>query len=154
MLKTIYLMQTRHNCKWVITPLLKCYTLMSSCFGLVPVHLAKAIEWVLAKTLPGDHFTKQLWAHYSNLVKMHFALIWILTIRSGHNFAHVTTAELSVHVQNCDPIGLLFIKWKQYAFSQDLNYELIFLCETDPRPQWFISCSQAMSWIIKHYMRH
>ena len=37
-----------------------------------------------------------------------FVLIIFLMIRSGHNFAHVTTAELSWHVQNCDMTWLPF----------------------------------------------
>ena len=43
-----------------------------------------------------------LWGHDSNLVKMHFTLILLLRIKSGHDFAHATTAELSWHVQNYD----------------------------------------------------
>ena len=36
------------------------------------------------------------------------AVILIKMILSGYNFAHVTTAQLSWHVQNCDLIGLPF----------------------------------------------
>ena len=49
----------------------------------------------------------------------------ILMIQSGHKFAHVTTAQLSWHVQNCDLVSYLFIKQKQHDFLQDLGYELI-----------------------------
>ena len=52
----------------------------------------------------GTHFTKGLWAHNSNLVKILVALILILMILSGHNFAHAMAAELSWHVQNYDLI--------------------------------------------------
>ena len=38
-------------------------------------------------------------------VKILFALDIIMMIQSHHNFAHVTTAQLSGHVQNCDPIA-------------------------------------------------
>ena len=37
-------------------------------------------------------------------MQIYFALIMILIIKSGHNFAHVMTAELSWQVQNCDLI--------------------------------------------------
>ena len=43
-----------------------------------------------------------LWAYSWNLADIHFALNFILMIKSGHNFAHVTTAQLSWHVQNYD----------------------------------------------------
>ena len=42
-------------------------------------------------------------------------------IWSSHKFAHVTTAELSCHVQNCDRIGSLYFIWEQVVF----DYELI-----------------------------
>ena len=35
-------------------------------------------------------------------MKIYIALASILMIESGHNFAHVTTAKLSWHVQGCD----------------------------------------------------
>ena len=41
--------------------------------------------------------TKALWAHNSNLVKICVALMGKMTIRSGHNFAHVKTTDLSWH---------------------------------------------------------
>ena len=36
-----------------------------------------------------------------------------IKMRSGHNFAHATTAQLSWHVQYCDLIGLSESRWKQ-----------------------------------------
>ena len=57
----------------------------------------------------GNHFTKGLWARNWNLVKLFFVLILIM-IQSCHNFAHVMTAELSWHVQNCDVIWSLYSK--------------------------------------------
>ena len=47
------------------------------------------------------------------------SLILILMIRSGRNFAHATTAELSRHVQNCDLIRSLFLKLYQYEFYEN-----------------------------------
>ena len=75
----------------------------------------------------GTHFTKSLRAHNPNLVKIYFAFTLKTTIISGHNFADVTTAELSWHVQNYDLIGWLksrllimscygpFVTWVQLA---------------------------------------
>ena len=56
---------------------------------------------------PGTHFSNGLWVHDWNL-KFQFPLIFILMIQSSHNFAHVMTAELSWHVQNCALIWSLF----------------------------------------------
>ena len=38
-----------------------------------------------------------------------FALIMILIIQSGYKFAHVATAELLQHVQNCGLIWSVFL---------------------------------------------
>ena len=45
--------------------------------------------------------------------------------QSSHNFADVTTAELSWHVQNCHPIGSSESKLQQTKFPQVFNHELI-----------------------------
>ena len=39
-------------------------------------------------------------------------------IQPGRIFAHATTAQLSWHVQNCDPIGLLFGMAGQHVFLE------------------------------------
>ena len=60
---------------------------------------------------PGTHFTNGWWAYKRNFVKRklkYFSLTFILIIQTVHKFAHVTTAELSWHVQNCDLIWWLF----------------------------------------------
>ena len=56
------------------------------------------------------HCTNGFWAHDRNLVKIDFALILMTMIQSGHNFAHVTTTQLSWHVQNYDLIWSLFFE--------------------------------------------
>ena len=56
---------------------------------------------------PGNRLTKCSWAHNAKLIKIHFALMWKIRNRSGHNFAHVTTAELSWLVQNFELIESL-----------------------------------------------
>ena len=60
----------------------------------------------------GDHSTKGLWAYNWNLIKIICDLNVILIIQSGHNFAHVTTAVLSWHVQNCDLMGSVIFEVK------------------------------------------
>ena len=41
-------------------------------------------------------------------------------------------AELLWHVQNCDLTWSLFFNKEPFELLQDLDYELIYLCETDP----------------------
>ena len=43
--------------------------------------------------------------------RLFFIIILFLVMKSGHNFAHVTTVQLSWHVQNCDLIGSLLFKY-------------------------------------------
>ena len=50
--------------------------------------------------------------------------MWKIHIKSGHNFAHGMTAELSCHVQNYGLIRLSETKLEQNAFSPDVDYEL------------------------------
>ena len=50
-----------------------------------------------------------------------FVIIMILRMQSGHKFAHVMTAQLSWHVQNCDLIGSLLFKYEQNYFFQHIN---------------------------------
>ena len=73
----------------------------------------------------GTHFTKSLWAHNPNLEKIWNALTWKIIIKSGHKFAHVTTAMLSWHVQIFDLTGLFGSYLKTKLISQDFSYELI-----------------------------
>ena len=81
---------------------------------------------------PRDHFTNHLWVHNTNLVKIYEALVWLIMIQSVDNFAHVTTAELSWYVQNCDLIGSLESKLEHKGYWQDVDYELRSLCEMVP----------------------
>ena len=60
-----------------------------------------------------EHFTNGLRAYDKNLVKFFCALILIPLCQSSHNFAHVTTAELSWHVRNCVRNWWLFLTWQQ-----------------------------------------
>ena len=61
----------------------------------------------------------------SKSCKNSWCFYYKVMIRSGHNFAHVTTAELSWHVQIYGLIGWLELQPKQIEFSQDFNYELL-----------------------------
>ena len=76
--------------------------------------------WVSCLTRQGwgtdtteTHFTNKLWAHNPNLVRICVVITQKLRVKSGHNFAHGPTAELSGHVQNCDLIGPLLLHSKQ-----------------------------------------
>ena len=71
----------------------------------------------------GFHFTKYICAHNWNLRKIH--LILMIQSMSSHNFAHVMTAELSWHVQNCGLNWWLFWMQEQHIILQDLDYELM-----------------------------
>ena len=61
-----------------------------------------------------------------SLSKIGFDGILHVKIQSVHYFAHITTAELSWHVQNCDLVGSLFVMYEQILYSvlQDFDYEL------------------------------
>ena len=72
--------------------------------SVIMVMLVITGQWL--KWLP-NHFTNRLWIYNLNIIKIHVALTWKIMIKSCHNFAHVTTAELSWHVQSCDLIGSL-----------------------------------------------
>ena len=61
-------------------------------------------------------FTSGLWADNWNLENILHALILILMVQSGHNFAHATTAELLWHVQYCDA-QLMIISHAKATYS-------------------------------------
>ena len=63
-----------------------------------------------------EPFHEGLWAQNWNLLKNLIAVIIIVMTGSGHKFAHVTTAQLSWHVQNYGLIGSLFFMSKQNDF--------------------------------------
>ena len=75
--------------------------------------------------LPGAHFTKGLRAHNPNVCKFFLLLISTLMIQSDHNFAHVTTAQLSWHIYAKLWPGLMIVfKVSATSIWQDLDYEL------------------------------
>ena len=51
-----------------------------------------------------------LCGHNWNITKLFVAFITMLINQPGHKFAHVTTAQLSWHVQICEPIWSLLSK--------------------------------------------
>ena len=63
-------------------------------------------------------FTKGLQAHNPKLVKVHLVLIYILMIRSGHNFVLATTAQLLWQVQSCDLIWWIESRLEHYNFHE------------------------------------
>ena len=60
------------------------------------------LNQTVLKTGPGGYFIQWFISLLSKFWKKKKILI-----ESGHNFAHVTTAHLSQHVQNCELIGSL-----------------------------------------------
>ena len=81
---------------------------------------------------PGTHVNKDLGTYNPNLVKFHVALSSKTRIRSDHNLAHVTTAELSWHVQNCDLIEWIIIK-----IRVKLNFAKFLLWAHKSFVKWF-----------------
>ena len=69
---------------------------------VVRQHGAKGHTW--------GQLHKRVLSSSLNLVKIDIAVIIILMIKSDHNFVHVTTAELSWRVQNCDLIETLYFR--------------------------------------------
>ena len=90
---------TSHSCKQA-TVILVCETF----------HLIRLLGSV------ATHFTKVYVLRIEISWKFHFVLIVIQMIKSSHKFAHVTTAELSWHVQNCVLIWTSFVKQGQHDF--------------------------------------
>ena len=63
-------------------------------------------------------YHKGFWAYNPKFEKKnHVALTWKMMIWPGHNFAHVTIAELWWHVQICDLIESLELWLQQTKFS-------------------------------------
>ena len=71
------------------------------------------------------HSSNNLQSLHWNLGKIIFAITTILMIQSGHNFAHVTTAQLSWHLQHWDQIRSQFSIQDWHAAFRYLNNELI-----------------------------
>ena len=71
-----------------------------------------------------DTFHTGFFIPYFKSFEIIFDVTLIPTIQPGHKFAHVATAQLSRHVQNCDLIGALFTKLEQHFF-QGFDYELL-----------------------------
>ena len=53
----------------------------------------------------------------ANHVRIYVSLMWNILIRSGHDFAHVPTSELSCHVLSSDLLSLLETKLRQLYFD-------------------------------------
>ena len=80
----------------------------------------------------GTSFTKMPWAHQSNLMKIRSDKTWKMVLRSGHKFPHVTTTQLSCHMQIYDVCKSInpWIKWKKN--SNYFNHERIYLLHSGP----------------------
>ena len=55
---------------------------------------------------PRTNFMKALWAHNPNPVRTQDDFTWKTVIRSCHNFVNVMMAQMSWHVQICEPTEL------------------------------------------------
>ena len=69
---------------------------------------------------PGIYTTKILWAQNRKLVAILLFYAKVMT-RTGHNFANVTTSQLSWHMQICDLIKISQEKLEQNKLSQDFR---------------------------------
>ena len=78
----------------------------------------------------GTHCTKSLWAHNPNLEKIWNALTWKIIIKSGHKFAHVTTAMLSWRA-NFRPDWIIWI-----IFKDKINFTRFQLRAHKPFMRW------------------
>ena len=90
---------------------------------------------VLHSINPGTRLRTSLWAKYLNLVKICVALMSMILrtmIRLVHILAHVTTCELSWHVQNCDLIGSLELQLEQNEHEWGFSYELLNCLQNAP----------------------
>ena len=80
-----------------------------------PQHCLRVIQY-------WAHRAECLWAHNWNDMKNLFALILLLMVPSGQKFAHVTTALLLWHVQNCGLTRLLFLNFRAACIFASLYY--------------------------------
>ena len=102
-------------------------------FGRIPVLVQPFSfwrqSWRRRRWHETDHPTGTIFAkvyeHMTEILWKLFVLTIIQMIQSGHKFACATTVQLSCQVQIHDQIWLLFFKWEQYWFLQDLDYELL-----------------------------
>ena len=69
-----------------------------------------SVSTVSTMSGPEAHSTKGLRAHNWNLMQIIIVVIMIMIIQSGHNFAHVTTAQLLWHVQKLWPDWIIIFK--------------------------------------------
>ena len=66
------------------------------------------MDWWQLNGPSGDHVTNTLWANKWKFLYTLWAVILIVTIQSGHHFAHVTTAELSWHEKMSPVWNIIF----------------------------------------------
>ena len=70
----------------------------------------------IGNSIPRICLMYDLRAHNWNLICVVFVLTMLMCIQLSHKFAHVTTAELSWHVQIYDLIRLIFFMLKLHEF--------------------------------------
>ena len=82
-------------------------------------------SWNVFETTPRHPSHNGFMSSWLKSHENNFALIVILTIHSHHNFAHVTTSQLSWHVRHYDLIGWLFFMQDYHEYLWDFDYEFI-----------------------------
>ena len=97
------------------------------------------------KSCPGARFTNGFLPAIQIRWKFRLAVIPLLAIRPQQFFAHVTTAQLSCHVQNFAAITVLKSRWEWTKFPSKLNCGGKIVSETGPSVQ-SIPLPQAILW--------
>ena len=70
----------------------------------------------------------------------------VILMQSRHNFAHVTTAELSWHAQNCDLIDFLNSELGRNEHVQDFSYRPLNILWNGSQPDMLLSpCRRQVS---------
>ena len=93
--------------------------------------------WPLCIHNDCPHSTRQLSEdHQLNLLEIYVILKWQIMIRSGGNFAHAMTLELSWHAQNCPLIGSPVSELQQ----ENYNYGVIKCLKWDFQVVATIAC--------------
>ena len=83
----------------------------------MPIPICKVHEFTTRHVVPRAHFTN----HFSLVIRIRWKtwddMMALLLMRLPQNFAHVTTAQLSCHVQNFGAIIVWGFGWWHYEIS-------------------------------------
>ena len=112
--------------------------------GMYQIKVATSTISQIIHLISGIRFTNGTWAYDPNLLRIRCALMRKIMVRSGHNFAHVMTAQQSSHVKNLwhDVVLRLITKAKKKSKnktkqgSENSNRQLRNHCEMGPCSQY------------------